>query len=654
MGNYTSFYNSKPNNNNKNILRNTYNEGITNNSIKYSTNIIDIHNEDYYNSYNLKKYNQNKYNNKNNMYYYGYRSKSKKKAKSQINRRKLSTKKTTENKNINIIKKYALLFLEKNHIIQKSNENINNNNSINLHYMKKYKNDEKYYRYGKKTNSIKSDKKIDIKERKKFNNTEITDKNKISKLFYDKNSNNKNSKNKSLNNKNEKSSQFVLLNNSFNKTLFSTFQTVNKEKNNNHTIIGGNNNIIDELRLTTEPIMRDNFGSINTVTDDLERENNNISENASIKYNNNYNYTHTSFIYNRPQLFLEQLNDYIDEDHDDEQNDYKKAKKKFSNTVNKKSTLNESTYQFFGNISNNSKEGIGKLVYKNNIELLSLFENNKINGPAIIYDKYNNIFKGYIEDNILSGYFFINFNITKNKRSTKNIFNKININNENDEIINLFDSYNNFIEFYLDLSVNDYIYSYIETYISNNKINDVGIIKWKNNSSYMGEIKNGVKDGIGVFNWSDGSRYEGEFIQDRLEGWGQIYFLEGNIYKGQILNALPHGYGEFIWSNDNRYVGSYINGKKEGFGIYIMISDNTKEFVSYLGFWKNGKQEGYGIIIKNRKMNYVKYKEGKKIKNYKYDFFIKEILPSINNIYRNIFLYDNKSLRKLINNIMYS
>ena len=653
MGNYTSFYNSKSNNNNRNILRNTYNEGITNNSIKYSTNIIDIHNEDYYNSYNLKKYNQNKYNNKNNMYYYGYRSKSKKKAKSQTNRRKLSTKKSTENKNINIIKKYALLFLEKNHIIQKSNENINNNN-INLHYMKKYKNDEKYYRYGKKTNSIKSDKKIDIKERKKFNNTEITDKNKISKLFYDKNSNNKNSKNKSLNNKNEKSSQFVLLNNSFNKTLFSTFQTVNKEKNNNHTIIGGNNNIIDELRLTTEPIMRDNFGSINTVTDDLERENNNISENASIKYNNNYNYTHTSFIYNRPQLLLEQLNDYIDEDHDDEQNDYKKAKKKFSNTVNKKSTLNESTYQFFGNISNNSKEGIGKLVYKNNIELLSLFENNKINGPAIIYDKYKNIFKGYIEDNILSGYFFINFNINKNKRSTKNIFNKININNENDEIINLFDSYNNFIEFYLDLSGNDYIYSYIETYISNNKINDVGIIKWKNNSSYMGEIKNGVKDGIGVFNWSDGSRYEGEFFQDRLEGWGQIYFLEGNIYKGQILNALPHGYGEFIWSNDNRYVGSYINGKKEGFGIYIMISDNTREFVSYLGFWKNGKQEGYGIIIKNRKMNYVKYKEGKKIKNYKYDFFIKEILPSINNIYRNIFLYDSKSLRKLINNIMYS
>ena len=43
-------------------------------------------------------------------------------------------------------------------------------------------------------------------------------------------------------------------------------------------------------------------------------------------------------------------------------------------------------------------------------------------------------------------------------------------------------------------------------FIINNKINDVGIIKWKNNSSYMGEIKNGVKDGIGVFNWPDGSK----------------------------------------------------------------------------------------------------------------------------------------------------
>ena len=169
----------------------------------------------------------------------------------------------------------------------------------------------------------------------------------------------------------------------------------------------------------------------------------------------------------------------------------------------------------------------------------------------------------------------------------------------------------------------------------------------------MGEIKNGVKDGIGVFKWPDGTKYEGEFIKDRIEGLGQIYFLDGNIFRGQILNGLPHGYGEFTWNNDNKYVGNYINGKKEGFGIYIMISENLREYISYFGFWKYGKQDGYVIIIKNKKIIYIKYKEGKKIKSYKNDYFIKEILPNINNNYKKIFSYDIKSLRKIINYIMY-
>ena len=656
MGNYFSFYNSESPDKNKNKLRNSYNTGITNNSIKYSTNIIHSRNENYYNSNNIKKYNQ-KENNK--RYFYGYRSNSRKKPKTQINNRKLSKDKSPENKNENIFKKYALLFLEKNHIIPKSNENLNNSNtSINHNYMKKYKNDDKYYRYGKKTNTIMRDKKLNKKEKKKFNNTElIKDKGTLYKEFYDKkNNNNKNRKNKSLNNKNEKSSQFVLLNNSFNKNLFNTFQTVNNEKNNNYTTIGGNNNIMNELRLTTIDDIGDNFGNINTLPNnyenDLDIENLNNSESSSIKNNNNY--THTSFIYKRPQLLLEQFNGNDKDDNEMEKNDNIKVKKKFLTTINNiyvNNNSEESTYKYFGNISKDIKEGIGKIVYKNNIELLSLFENNKIKGPSLITDKYNNIFKGYVEDNNLNGYFIFNFNFYKNIRKN---FNSINLDNEaNDDISNIFKNYNSLIDFYLDISDNNYTYSYIESNISNNKICDVGIIKWKNNASYFGELKNGVRDGIGVFNWPDGSRYEGEFIKDRLEGWGVIYYLDGNIYRGEILNGLPHGYGEFIWSNESRYFGNYINGKKEGFGIYIMSSEDLAECISYFGFWKNGKQDGYGFIIKNKKRSYAKYKEGTKIKNYKPDIFIKEILPSINIIYRKLFSYDNRSLKVLINNIMY-
>ena len=168
--------------------------------------------------------------------------------------------------------------------------------------------------------------------------------------------------------------------------------------------------------------------------------------------------------------------------------------------------------------------------------------------------------------------------------------------------------------FYLDLSEDNYNYSYIETYISDNNINDIGIIKWKNNATYIGEIKNGVKVGIGIFKWPDVTKYEGEFIKDRIEGYGQIYFIDGNIFRGQILNGIPHGYGEFIWNNDNKYCGNYINGQKDGFGIYIMITDNLKEYLTYFGFWKNGKQNEYGFIIKNKKIVIENIKKEKRLK----------------------------------------
>ena len=116
---------------------------------------------------------------------------------------------------------------------------------------------------------------------------------------------------------------------------------------------------------------------------------------------------------------------------------------------------------------------------------------------------------------------------------------------------------------------------------------------------------------------------------------------------------MPHGYGEFIWNNENRYIGNYINGQKEGFGIYISISENSMEYLSYFGFWKNGKQDGYGIMLKNKKISYIKYKEGKKITKYKYDTFIREIIPLINIKFRKVFLYDSKSLRRIIKNIIY-
>ena len=535
--------------------------------------------------------------------------------------------------------------------------------------MKKYKNDDKFYKYRKKSGTIISNNSHNSKgKNKKYATQIINDKNKINEMINDNDNNsfNNNKNNKSI----EKSSQFVLLNNSLNKNLFNTFQEIITDKNKNYTIIGTQGNMMNELRLNSinERNTTYNLTNSNNISDNyygkFNNDNFNNSQNSTINYYN-YNNTHTSFIYNKPQILLEQLNDYINEEEENNNNE-PRIKKNFKETsdISYKANIffnnifDNSNYKYIGNLSSkDEKEGIGKIIFKNNIILLTSFNNNKINGPILMYDKYGNIYKGYIKDNEFNDYCILNFNFNKNmiknKNNIKNYFDNKKLNNKNDILINTLINYNNIFDFYLDLSDDNYNYYYMEGCILNNNINDVGIIKWKNNSFYAGEIKNGVKDGIGVFKWPDGSRYEGEFVQDRMEGWGEIYFLDGKIFRGEILDGLPHGYGEFIWNEENKYVGNYINGQKEGFGIYIMISGNLRGFISYFGFWKNGKQDGYGIIIKNKTMNYVKYKEGKKIKNYTYEIFITEILPIIEQKYKTVFLCDCKSLRKIVNNIIY-
>ena len=632
-------------------------------------------NKNFYNSNNITNFGLSQNNNKKNSYLYGYHQKSNKKLKSENYPKKL-TRTKSHNKAITNIKKYTLFFLPKYTITQTNDRNQMNNEYKKNNYMKKYKNDDKFYRYRKKSGTVISNESYNSKGNKKFQTTEIIiDKDKINKMINDNNSykyNNdyfKNRKNKSI----EKSSQFVLLNNSFNKNLFNAFQEINndKNKNNNYTIIGTHGNMMNELRLNSinERKISDNFkyrsNLLDNYDDNLNIDNLNNSENSSIKYHNYYN-TNTSFIYNKPQILLDQLNDYLDEENNEnsinnnikEKNDIRLTEISHNTNIYFNKILDNSNYKYIGNLSlNNGKEGIGKIIYKNNIFLFTNFKNNKIIGPIIISDINRNIYKGYIKDNDFSVYCILNFNFNKNMLKNKlnirkNLKNRI-LNNKDDALINILINYNNIYDFYLDLSDDNYNYSYLEGYISNNIINDVGIIKWKNNSSYIGEIKNGVRDGIGVFKWADGSRYEGEFVKDRMEGWGEIYFLDGKIFRGEILNGIPHGYGEFIWNDENRYVGNYINGQKEGFGIYIMISENLRDYISYFGFWKNGKQDGYGIILKNKKINYVKYKDGKKIKNYQYDFFMREILPIINEKYKNVFLCDSKYLRKIINNIIY-
>ena len=588
-------------------------------------------------------------NNNTNKYYYGYKYKKNKKNKDN----KLLFQDTKEGIIMNNIRRMSQIIFDK----KNDEKNENNNNGIKTvinetNYMKKYNNNEKYYKYGKKSRE----------DKKTVNLKNVNQDNQESKENY--NFKNKNRKKKNKSNKNEKSSQFMLLNNN---NAFNTLKEIN--------ILNSNykNEINDEIKITSiqdynQNIFDNDQENIKEKKNCCEDEKIFISNNEDSSINNIENNEFEKLVVTKKKNSLEEDISNIIKIENKIDNEKKIINSKETNNTSEGSILeskliDNSIYSFNGNILNDKKEGIGKWVYKNRIGLMTIFENNKIIGPIIISDMNGNSFQGYIdENNNLDGYFNLKFNFNKNDikkkyKSKNNIIVDKNINESKnkDEMIIM----SNFVDLtntYLDLSTLKYNYSHIESIISKNIINNYGIIKWSNNSKYLGEIRNNKKHGIGLFIWPDDSRYEGEFYEDRMEGWGLIHFFDGKIFQGQILNGLPHGYGEFIWTNNNRYFGSYVKGQKEGFGIYIMNNINkTKaknEIVTYFGFWKNGKQDGYGIIIKNKKIIYVKYKEGKKIRQYDYDIFLGKISNNVNKKYEKIFFFEIKTLKNIIRSIM--
>ena len=641
MGNYLLYPFQKNNN------KNTINENNQNNKIEkrnYSPISNNINNNLYpklndltdFGENNNSKFLHNKKKISNShIYYHGHKHK-------KMQKSKLLFEDTKEGIIMNNIRRMSLIIFDKKEGKEEKNKNIEEiNEDKKPNYMKKYNNNDKFYKYGKKKKK---------KEKIELNKNQINNENN-KENFKLKNSKEKKEKKEKKRNKSdkrqksEKSSQFMLLNDGNNG--FNYLKEINKEKN-----ISNNFYDIDKKEIEKE---------INNGENEIKEFNESpIKENKKLEIKDTpdekYFFDEIPFIDNEIKIKKD--------DTDIKKNiTHKETNDESENMISESKLIDSSIYNYSGDAPNNKKEGIGKFVYKNKIGLMSIFENNKIIGPIIVSDLNGNSFQGYVDkNNNLNGYFNSKFNFNKDDlkkryKYNNNILKYKNLEeNQNKNELIVISNYMDFFNKYLNLSTIKYNYYHIESIISNNNINNIGIIKWKNNSKYIGEIKNNMKHGIGLFIWSDDSRYEGEFFEDKMEGWGLIHFSDGKLFQGQILNGIPHGYGEFIWNNNNRYVGNYIKGKKEGFGIYIMNIENNnkikKDIVTYFGFWKNGKQDGYGIIIKNKKINYVKYKEGKKIRQYDYEIFLGKIYKVVNKKHEKIFFSDLKTLKNLIKSIM--
>lgn len=141
------------------------------------------------------------------------------------------------------------------------------------------------------------------------------------------------------------------------------------------------------------------------------------------------------------------------------------------------------------------------------------------------------------------------------------------------------------------------------------KSGDCEIQRYKDGSSYLGQLVNGqrhghgkrssqtgeyegqwefdTQHGRGTQKWTDGRVFEGQFDQGKFEGEGRMEWRTQKgllVYEGQYKDDLKHGFGKFVWTDGRTYEGEWCCGKRHGRGRYINAKLETK-----VGYWLDDK-----------------------------------------------------------------
>jgi|TARA_Y100000294_G_scaffold10708_1_gene9929 hypothetical protein len=92
------------------------------------------------------------------------------------------------------------------------------------------------------------------------------------------------------------------------------------------------------------------------------------------------------------------------------------------------------------------------------------------------------------------------------------------------------------------------------------------------------------------------------------EGRGKYIYPHGGKYVGEWKDGKKNGQGTMTLPNGNKYVGEWKNGEQDGQGTFT-TSNGTK----YVGEWKNGITWNGTLYEKDGNI-IVKYVNGKEIK----------------------------------------
>jgi len=125
-------------------------------------------------------------------------------------------------------------------------------------------------------------------------------------------------------------------------------------------------------------------------------------------------------------------------------------------------------------------------------------------------------------------------------------------------------------------------------------INGRGIKSYLDGASYIGEYKNGKRNGFGSFIFLENTRYIGMWKNNMPNGLGINTFNDGTVSYGMFLDGQENGLVHTIYSNGGKFFGEKINSTKHGFGMDIFTESDSK---FYLGEFVNGEMTGIGVHL---------------------------------------------------------
>jgi len=88
------------------------------------------------------------------------------------------------------------------------------------------------------------------------------------------------------------------------------------------------------------------------------------------------------------------------------------------------------------------------------------------------------------------------------------------------------------------------------------------------NPKYIGEYKDGKRDGQGTLTFPDGENYVGEWKDDKKDGQGIYTFPDGQKYVGEWKDGLYHGQGTLTFPDGKKYIGEWKDDLYHGQGTF--------------------------------------------------------------------------------------